>query len=121
MDNESMQWLKEKLPLIEARVAAKVKASKDGGSYRCAYRVNGRAWDLSPENCCFIGAIIEPEEYKPEMENKGPWGIVVSRRMTDWPVGVIQALGELQYIHDRQPIESWNKEFQLWKEKYGLA
>jgi hypothetical protein len=109
MDNESRQWLNEKLPLIEARVAEKVKASKDGGSYRCAYRVNS------------IGAIIKPEEYKPEMENKGPWGIVVSRRMTDWPVGVIQALGELQYIHDRQPIESWNKEFQLWKEKYGLA
>lgn len=118
MDNESMQWLKEKLPLIEARVAEKVKAESGD---TCLYRVNGRAWDLSPGNCCFVGVLIKPEEYSTEMESKNPCHMILSHRLVDWPEEAAYALGRLQLIHDRSPVESWDEEFQLWKEKYGLA
>lgn len=99
-------------PTIIERAKTKVKAvnSRD----QCMYRVDGDANNMAPENCCFAGILITPENYK-GVENKNLCDDRVSDALLE-SQGIklentrefIYWMNQVQMIHDQYPTDKWD-------------
>lgn len=116
------EWVEINWPKIEARakipVRAQVITAPYGTVQTCRYRVDHNGKNIAPENCCFIGIVIHPDDYKADMEGTGTsdlfpkhFDIKLSPREED-------RLARLQRIHDKYDIENWPQLVKSWKEQW---
>jgi len=80
----------------------------------CQYRYGGRK--------CFIGALIPDEDYEEAMEVSAVDALIGSYHAIAILLGSdkIEALLELQTIHDVHSVEEWEQEFEEFAAKHSL-
>lgn len=110
---EQFKHLLSLFPKIEERAKYQSRAVSEDAF--CKYRVDEKADNTEPENCCFIGYLIPSDKYVPELENftiGNPRGYLV------WEIlgfpreiypSVFYYLKQIQQIHDEINSKDWEE------------
>lgn len=130
MTKEEAQFLLSVMPKIEERAAVKERAYNPALK-QCFYRLDGDANNLDPKNCCFVGYLIKPENYRVNIEGSSVIGMssVTFREAISAPVldscfrdnEFNWLFSQLQSIHDNGANLDWDYAFDTWKEEAMAA
>lgn len=115
------EWWEKNKPIIEERMTHPLVAGSECG--RCYYRKDENPDNLAPENCCFIGAAITPEEYKlhpAELMNADAKLEEIGVKFSEGDLGVDQreSVNSLQRIHDFGYPQFWKLYYESWKNNH---
>lgn len=120
MTTEEAQFLLNSMPKLKKRVRVKSKAqslNRSTAVMTCRYRADGKGDNTALENCCFIGYLIPPENYRSKFEGANCAkldGLVLGLPAGKMSVEMIQFLVDLQWIHDLSRVNEWDAEFSKW-------
>lgn len=111
---EAKEWA---WPKIVER--AKVKEAAVDTEGTCRYRVDGNGNNTSPENCCFVGVLVSPDNYDLKMEGHYPESVELQFPGT-FPCErpeFLEWLESIQKIHDYMSMSSWIESLEAFKPK----
>lgn len=120
MTAEEAQFLLDSMPKLKKRARVKSKAqslNRSTAVMMCRYRADGKGDNTALENCCFIGCLIPPENYRSKFEGHSCMklnGSVLGLPAGKMSVEMIRFLTDLQWIHDLDWVNEWGAEFSNW-------
>lgn len=103
-------WERAKVP-VTAQVVGK----------SCRYRVDLNPDNLAPENCCFVGILIPPDKYYPELDKGGKSALSDEiKALFKCNLHRLNFLHRLQVIHDNYPPHLWLNGLRAVAKKHRL-
>lgn len=114
LTQEEREFLLSIMPKIKKRARTKVRAINNGAN--CAYRADGEAGNTKPNNCCFIGVLIPPDNYHKSLElclGDEDAVIYAIGYMSKPSRAFRQVMSEIQAVHDIEKCPDWSKQLRI--------